>query len=109
MSAKACRLADLARFSDEKMQKVPVFDPEPAGMFCDVYCLRPGQAQKVHAHAGSDKLVLCISGQLVAIVGGEELPLPPGSAVHAPAGVPHGLRNDGRMEAIAYVVTAPRL
>lgn len=100
------RLADLARFGDDKMQKVPVF--APAGMLCDLYCLKPGQAQKVHAHAGADKVLLCISGTLVAVLGDQELPLPPGSAVHAPPGVPHGLRNDGPLEAIAYVVTAPR-
>lgn len=100
------KLADLARFSSEKMQKVPVF--ESTRMLCDLYCLKPGQAQKVHGHDGSDKVVLCISGQLVAIVGGEELPLSPGTAVMAVAGVPHGLRNDGPLEGIAYVITTPR-
>lgn len=106
MSAPTRRPLELARFSDDKMQKVPVF--EAAGMLCDVYCLKPGQSQKVHAHAGSDKILLCLSGALVAILGEEELPLPAGTAVHAPAGVPHGLRNDGTGEAVAYVVTAPR-
>lgn len=100
------KLTELARFSPEKMQKVPVF--EAAGMLCDVYCLEPGQSQKVHAHDASDKIVLGIEGQLVAVLGDAELPLPPGSAVHAPPGVPHGLRNDGPARAIAYVVTAPR-
>jgi quercetin dioxygenase-like cupin family protein len=106
VSGPTRKLADLARFSPEKMQKVPVF--EAAGMLCDVYCLAPGQGQKVHAHAGSDKVVLCISGHLTAILGDEEHALPPGTAIHAPPSVPHGLRNDGAIEAVAYVVTAPR-
>jgi len=104
----AIRLADRTRFSSEKMQKVPVFAPEPAGMLCDVYCLAPGQAQKVHAHADNDKVMLCISGSLTATIGDAELTLVPGVAVHAPAGVAHGLRNDGAIEGVAFVVTSPR-
>src|ERR1051326_4589872 len=40
------KLEDLIRFSDEKMQKLPVFDS--AKYFCDLYCLKPGQDQRVH-------------------------------------------------------------
>ena len=36
------------RFAADKMQKVNMF--ETPQMFCDVYCLEPGQAQKAHAH-----------------------------------------------------------
>ena len=41
------------RFSNEKLQKVNLF--ETAQMFCDVYCLEPGQEQKPHEHAGATK------------------------------------------------------
>ena len=107
MSARV-RLADRTRFSAEKMQKVPVFSPAPASMLCDVYCLSPGQAQKVHVHAGNDKVMLCISGNLTATIGVEEVALVPGTAVHAPAGVAHGLRNDAAIEGVVLVVTSPR-
>src|SRR5687767_2521707 len=96
----------LARFSPEKMQKVPVFDS--ARMLCDVYCLEPGQAQKVHAHDASDKVYLCVRGALRATIGAQEIELAPGQAVLAPAGVPHGVRNDGAEQAMAFVVTTPK-
>ena len=48
------RLQDLIRFSDDKMQKVPVFDSPK--YFCDLYCLKPGQDQRIHSHAESDKI-----------------------------------------------------
>jgi len=104
--SQARRIDELVRFSPEKMQKVAVF--EPAAMMVDVYCLAPGQAQKVHAHAASDKVYLCLRGRLVAIVGDAQVTLEPGEAVHAPAGVVHGIENREKTEAVAYVVTAPR-
>ncbi len=42
------------RFGADKMQKVNLFETQQ--MFSDVYCLEPGQAQKVHAHAGNECL-----------------------------------------------------
>ena len=49
------------RFSDEKMRKVNLF--ETGQMFCDVYCLRPGQAQHVHTHADATKFYYVIEGR----------------------------------------------
>ena len=42
------------RFDAAKLQKINLFETER--FFLDVYCLEPGQAQKAHAHAGSDKV-----------------------------------------------------
>ena len=42
------------RFSSDKMQKVSLVDGDH--FFCDVYCLEPGQSQKVHAHSNADKI-----------------------------------------------------
>ena len=39
------------RFSADKMQKLNLFETEQ--MFCDVYCLRSGQSQHAHTHAGA--------------------------------------------------------
>ena len=49
------------RFSAEKMQKLNLFETDQ--MFCDVYCLRPGQAQHVHTHAGATKFYYVIEGE----------------------------------------------
>jgi len=60
----------LARFSSEKLQKVPLF--ESARFFCDLYCLAAGQAQRVHSHADSDKVYCVLSGRATIQVGAEE-------------------------------------
>jgi mannose-6-phosphate isomerase-like protein (cupin superfamily) len=72
----------------------------------DVYCLAPGQAQKVHVHDDIDKVYVAHTGRVVAILGDEERTLGPGQAAHAPAGVAHGLRNDSGAEATVLVFQA---
>ena len=47
-------LSGLAAFQPEKMKKVNLFST--ARVMSDLYCLEPGQAQKVHAHDGEDKI-----------------------------------------------------
>ena len=47
-------------FSEEKMQKNALFDSPR--LFYDLYCLLPGQSQKVHAHEGSDKVYYVLEG-----------------------------------------------
>ncbi|MGC8877295.1 cupin domain-containing protein [Thermus sp.] len=99
-------LKSLVRYDPEKMAKIPVFHSEK--MLYDLYALLPGQAQKVHAHEGSDKVYYVLEGEVVARVGEEEALLAPGMAVLAPAGVPHGVRNASGSPALLLVVMAPR-
>ncbi len=99
-------LADLRRFRQEKMQKVPVFDSDR--LFFDQYCLLPGQAQKVHAHAREDKIYVVLEGEAVFDIGGERRTLTPGHAVIARAGTLHGVRNDSRAPVVLLVTMAPR-
>ena len=94
------------RFSDEKMQKVPVF--KTPKMFYDQYCLLPGQSQKVHSHEGEDKVYLVLEGEAVFDIGGEQEMLTEGTAVIARAGVPHGVRNDSGTKLVLLVTMAPR-
>ena len=77
-------------------------------MFYDLYCLRPGQAQKVHAHDGSDKVYYVVSGQGRFTVGDETAEYGPGTAVMARTGVPHGVSNAGTEDLVALVVMAPK-
>jgi hypothetical protein len=65
-------LKKLARFSEEKLLKIPVFQSEK--MFFDLYALLPGQAQKAHAHAGSDKVYYVLEGEVVGPGGGRRRP-----------------------------------
>lgn len=99
-------LADQRAFDDNKMQKVPVFDSER--MLFDQYCLKPGQAQRVHSHQDEDKIYVVLLGEALFDIGGEQELLPEGAAVIARAGVPHGVRNDSDSDVVLLVAMAPR-
>jgi mannose-6-phosphate isomerase-like protein (cupin superfamily) len=96
----------MVRFSPEGMQKVGLFETDR--FFCDLYCLLPGQAQKVHVHQGSDKVYLVLQGRARVRVGDEEQELTPGQAALAPAGDPHGVRNATGEPVTLFVVMAPK-
>jgi quercetin dioxygenase-like cupin family protein len=98
-------IAALQRFNAEKMQKVNLF--ETPRMFCDIYCLEPGQAQKPHAHAGADKIYMVLEGEGEFTVGDERRSLGPGHAVLAPAEIDHGVRNASAERLIVLVFMAP--
>lgn len=92
-------------FSEEKMKKNSFFDSER--LFYDAYCLLPGQAQKVHAHDGSDKVYFVLRGTGRFTVGEEERDLGAGNAVIARAGESHGVRNETNEELVLLVTMAP--
>ncbi len=94
-----------ARFGDDKMQKVNLFESQ--NLFCDVYCLKPGQSQKVHSHARNDKIYHAIEGSAHVTLGDETLALPRGHIAIAPAGVPHGVENRSAENCVLMVVMAP--
>ena len=99
-------VATRIRFADEKMQKVGLFETDR--FFFDLYCLKPGQAQKVHTHGASDKLYYVLSGRATVRVGGEEQELTPGQAVLAPAAEEHGVTNAGGEPLTLLVFMAPK-
>lgn len=98
---------DLSLFSEAKMKKNNVFQTER--MFCDVYCLEPGQSQDAHAHAGSDKVYYVIEGEASIRVGDDERIAAPNTAVLAPAGVAHGVANPGpgRLRVLVFMAPLP--
>ena len=95
-----------AQFSDEKMQKVGLFETDR--FFFDLYCLRPGQSQKVHRHQGSDKIYYVLSGRALVHVGGVQEELAAGQAVLAPAGIEHGVSNATAEPLSLLVFMAPK-
>ena len=100
-------VAAAAAFSSEKMKKVNLFDT--TRMFCDVYCFEPGQEQSAHAHAGSDKVYYVLSGHARILVGQQERDAGAGTAVLAPAGEPHAVRNPGpgRLQVLVFMAPKP--
>ena len=99
-------VTEAVSFSEEKMKKNALFDSPH--LFYDLYCLLPGQHQKLHAHVSSDKVYYVLSGTGRFTVGDEEQDLPEGHAVIARAAEPHGVRNDTGENLILLVTMAPR-
>jgi len=93
------------RFSVDKMQKVNLFDTK--NMFCDVYCLNPGQQQKVHAHANEDKIYYVLEGTGRFILGEQEKTMIAGEIMLAASGQDHGVVNDSDDKLSVLVFMAP--
>lgn len=78
-----------AVFGADKPGKADLFAGRQ--LFVGLNCFEPGQSQKVHVHAGSDKFYLVVSGKARMIVGDETREVGPGTVVWAPADQPHGV------------------
>ena len=104
MEAKNMR--DLVRFSNDKMQKIPLFDSPR--YFCDLYCLKPGQDQRIHSHGESDKIYFVLRGNGLFHIAGEERQLGMGEAVIARPGQEHGVKNAGSEDLVLLVFMMPR-
>ena len=100
------KIDEYVAFSDEKMRKNALFDSPH--LFYDVYCLLPGQSQKVHAHEGSDKVYYVLRGEGRFTVDEEERDLGEGNAVIARAGDSHGVSNETHENLVLLVTMAPR-
>ena len=96
----------LISFSDDKMQKIPLFDSEK--YFCDIYCLKPGQDQRIHSHKESDKIYFVLQGRGVFHIAGEEKELGAGEAVVARPGQDHGVKNSAVEDLVLLVFMVPR-
>ena len=97
--------SDVAAFSEEKLKKVNLY--ESHRMFCDVYCLLPGQSQRPHVHNDEDKVYHGLSGTCQVQLGNETHTLAPGQVAIAPAGVLHGVVNNSDEPATLLVMMAP--
>ena len=95
----------LANFTDAKMNKINLY--ESPKLFCDIYCLLPGQTQKPHAHEQNDKIYHALTGTCQVQLGEEVSPLAPGQTAIAKAGQIHGLENKTDQPATLLVIMAP--
>ena len=92
-------------FAEAKMNKVNLY--ESPKLFCDVYCLLPGQSQKAHTHEDNDKIYHALSGTCHVQLGEEIKPLAPGEVAVAVAGEVHGVENRSEEPATLLVIMAP--
>jgi quercetin dioxygenase-like cupin family protein len=99
------KVKERAQFSLDKMAKIALATTERAQL--DLYCVSPGQSQKPHRHDGQDKVYYVLEGGGRFALAGQEERLIAGEALVAPAGVEHGLVNDGTEPLLVLVVVAP--
>ena len=96
---------DACKFSSEKMQKVNLF--ATTELFLDLYCLEPGQRQKVHTHDDASKFYVVLEGHARFHIAGETKDVGPGQTVLARAGEQHGVENHTSERAVLLVGMAP--
>jgi quercetin dioxygenase-like cupin family protein len=72
-------------------------------------CLEPGQVQQPHEHADQDKFYYVVEGHGRFWLAEERVTAGPGSAVWAPAGLVHGVENEGpgRLTLLVGIAPAP--
>lgn len=99
-------ITDAKRFSDEKYQKNSLFETPLTAL--DVYCLQPGQSQKLHNHKGNDKYYVIWEGRATVQIGQEVRELGPGEAALARPGIDHAISNQSGEPVVALVFQAPK-
>ena len=103
---KVLNVLESIEFNSEKMKKVGLFDTD--NFFCDIYCLEPGQFQKVHSHEGSDKVYMVLQGKGKVTVGSVEKELSENDITLAPSGEDHGVMNDSGEKLVLLVFMSPK-
>ena len=99
------RVKDHAKLQPDKMAKIALATTARAQL--DLYCVAPGQDQKPHTHGDQDKFYFVLEGRGRFRLGAAEHTLDAGDALVAPAGVEHGLVNDGAVPLLVLVVVTP--
>jgi len=99
------RLADHAKYQPDKMAKIALASTPRAQV--DLYCLEPGQSQKVHAHDSQDKVYVVLEGRGRFTLDGAEHALAAGEALVSAAGRQHGVANDSGARLLLLVFMAP--
>ena len=86
---------------DQKFFKSTVFQGE--GLLVGINCLEPGQSQAEHVHSDQDKFYYVVEGHGEFVVGEETRSAGTGMVVFAPAGVGHGVSNNGSAKLVLLV------
>ncbi len=98
-------VTDFIRTPGDKAFKHTFFQSER--LLVGMNVLRSGQAQHIHEHADQDKFYYVVEGSGRFTVGDVEQVCAAGSLVLAPAGVPHGVVNEGDALLTFLTVIAP--
>lgn len=96
---------DHAGARPDKFYKATLFRGD--ALLLGVNCLEPGQTQPAHDHADQDKFYYVIEGVGRFQIGEAFAAAGPGQVVWAPAGVVHGVSNEGESRLTLLVGIAP--
>ena len=101
------RVDDHVGAKAEKFYKTTLFRSDT--LLLGLNCLEPGQVQKAHDHADQDKFYYVVAGNGRFQLGEEQITAGTGAVVWAPAGVVHGVTNDGddRLTLLVGIAPAP--
>jgi mannose-6-phosphate isomerase-like protein (cupin superfamily) len=72
-----------------------------------VMSIPPGGEIGKEVHDDVDQVLVCVEGEGLAVVEGQESPVHPGHLVHVPAGTHHNLVNAGAGDLKLYTVYSP--
>jgi quercetin dioxygenase-like cupin family protein len=97
--------SQLAEWRPDKMGKSTIY--QSSRLMIGLNAFEPGQTHALHAHAGMDKMYYVLEGEGLFLLEGRELAAAAGDLLVAPEGVPHGVRNTGRMRLLLLAVLAP--
>lgn len=96
---------DFEGVAPQKFHKATLW--QCAHVMIGLNCLEPNQVQPVHAHQAADKIYFVLSGNGRFTIGDEQQIASTGTLVVAPAGVPHGVENQGDERLSLLVAIAP--
>jgi quercetin dioxygenase-like cupin family protein len=101
------RVDEYAGAGAEKLYKTTLFAAE--SLMLGLNCLEPGQAQQPHVHDDQDKFYYVVAGAGRFWLGEERLVSAAGELVWTPAGLLHGVENDGdgRLTLLVGIAPAP--
>ena len=99
------KVSDHAGARPDKFYKTTLFRSD--ALMLGVNCLEPGQVQAAHDHADQDKFYYVVEGRGRFRVGEVYVEAGPGEVVWTPAGVVHGVANEGQSRLTLLVGIAP--
>ncbi len=89
----------------EKFYKTTLFRSD--AILLGLNCLEPGQTQQPHDHADQDKFYYVVEGIGRFWLGQEQIEATTGEVIWAPAGLIHGVTNEGPTRLTLLVGIAP--
>ena len=101
------KVADYVGTKEEKFFKATLFRADT--LMLGLNCLEPGQVQTPHIHDDQDKFYYVVEGNGRFWIGDERVQASVGEVVWAPAGVLHGVENEGngRLTLLMGIAPAP--